>query len=95
MVVLKLSRNGCAVFRAARQFRVPAFRVPVVDTTGAGDCFVAGFLAALDRGLRATAKPRASPTPSARSPFRSSGSVEGVRTWEETEAWMRVAAVSE
>jgi sugar/nucleoside kinase (ribokinase family) len=34
-----------------RELRVPAFRVPVVGTTGAGDCTIAGFLAGLLRGL--------------------------------------------
>ena len=51
VVVLKLSRKGCAVFAGGEASYMPAFRVSVVDTTGAGDCFVAGFLAALDRGL--------------------------------------------
>lgn len=34
-----------------RELRVPAFRVPVVGTTGAGDCTIAGFLTGLLRGL--------------------------------------------
>jgi len=34
-----------------RELRVPAFRVPVIGTTGAGDCAIAGFLTGLLRGL--------------------------------------------
>ena len=34
-----------------RELRVPAFRVPVRGTTGAGDCTIAGFLTGLLRGL--------------------------------------------
>jgi ribokinase len=32
-------------------FSMPALPVSVVDTTGAGDCFVGGYLAALHRGM--------------------------------------------
>jgi sugar/nucleoside kinase (ribokinase family) len=46
MVVLKLGRQGCALFGADLEHHSPAFEVNVKDTTGAGDCFVAGFLAA-------------------------------------------------
>jgi sugar/nucleoside kinase (ribokinase family) len=50
-VVIKLGERGCYVLPAGRPgFIVPAFAVPVVDTTGAGDSFVAGFLAGLLRG---------------------------------------------
>ena len=34
-----------------RELRVPAFRVPVMGTTGAGDCTIAGFLTGLLHGL--------------------------------------------
>ena len=92
-VVLKLSRKGCAVFTGGEEFYVPPFRVNVVDTTGAGDCFVAGFLAALDRGLPLREAARFANAVGALT-VQKIGSVEGVRTWEETEAWMRAAAVS-
>jgi sugar/nucleoside kinase (ribokinase family) len=50
-VVIKLGERGCYVLPAGRPgFFAPAFAVPVVDTTGAGDSFVAGFLAGLLRG---------------------------------------------
>src|SRR5581483_2280205 len=48
--VLKLGPRGCAVYTTDRMIVSPAFEVPVKDTTGAGDCFVAGFLAAHSRG---------------------------------------------
>jgi fructokinase len=41
--------RGALVRRGAEVVRVPAERVEVVDTTGAGDGFVAGLLAALAR----------------------------------------------
>jgi sugar/nucleoside kinase (ribokinase family) len=50
-VVIKLGAQGCYVLpKTGRGFTVPAFRTEVVDTTGAGDSFVAGFLASLLRG---------------------------------------------
>jgi len=50
-VVIKLGERGCYVLPQGRAgFHVPAFAVPVVDTTGAGDSFVAGFLTGLLRG---------------------------------------------
>ena len=43
--VMKLGARGCAIYTADREFLVPAFDVEAKDTTGAGDCFVGGFLA--------------------------------------------------
>jgi fructokinase len=36
--------NGCAYCLGENEGKLPAFSVPVVDTTGAGDSFVAGFI---------------------------------------------------
>ncbi|MGI5816891.1 MAG: carbohydrate kinase family protein [Armatimonadota bacterium] len=43
-VALKMGEEGCYVRTAERELRVPAFSVDVVDGTGSGDAFVAGFL---------------------------------------------------
>ncbi len=50
-VVVKLGSKGCAVFSGATHHEIPAFKVSVLDTTGAGDCFAGGFLAGLHAGL--------------------------------------------
>ena len=49
LVVVKLGADGCLVHDRPgdRTFRVPAHPAAVVDTTGAGDSFCGGFLAAL------------------------------------------------
>jgi sugar/nucleoside kinase (ribokinase family) len=42
-VVIKLGKNGCYFKNATQSFLMPAYDVQTVDTTGAGDAFVAGF----------------------------------------------------
>lgn len=54
VVGVKLGKKGCFVDRAGEADYIPAVRVRnVVDATGAGDAFVAGFIAAVLRGLSA------------------------------------------
>lgn len=86
-VVVKLGAAGCAVFGAAGEFRTPAFPVKVVDTTGAGDCFVGGFLAALCRGLSFPDAARVANAAGALS-VSGLGATAGLKTWEETLSWM-------
>lgn len=50
VVVLKLGEFGAVVVAPRQLWRVPAFRVPVADTVGAGDGMVAGMLAGVCRG---------------------------------------------
>jgi sugar/nucleoside kinase (ribokinase family) len=50
-VVLKLNKAGClAMDRGRRTIECPAYPVKVVDTTGAGDAFIAGFIAGIWNG---------------------------------------------
>jgi len=49
-VIVKLGAAGCYVESAEGAFTMPGFAVKPIDTTGAGDCFAAGFLAAISRG---------------------------------------------
>jgi sugar/nucleoside kinase (ribokinase family) len=58
VVALKMGEDGCYVATRSGQFRVPAFEVPAIDATGAGDAFAAGFLAGVVKGwsLRETAR---------------------------------------
>ena len=48
--VLKMGRDGCLIAQGRDRVRVPALPANVVDTTGAGDCWDAGFIAALASG---------------------------------------------
>ncbi len=46
-VILKMGKDGAFVACAEGQEQTPGYPANVVDTTGAGDCWDAGFLAAL------------------------------------------------
>jgi len=50
-VALKMGADGCLVMGdAGSALRLPAFQVDVVDATGAGDAFAAGFIAGVWKG---------------------------------------------
>jgi sugar/nucleoside kinase (ribokinase family) len=59
VVVIKLDREGCIVSEGNRVERIPAPAVQVVNATGAGDAFDAGFLAMWLRGMGQRAACRA------------------------------------
>ncbi len=51
MVVVTLGEEGSKAVSDEGEFHQPAFKVEVVDTTGAGDAFSAGFLYCYIKGL--------------------------------------------
>jgi sugar/nucleoside kinase (ribokinase family) len=91
-VVVKLGARGCLVVSEAEEFQVPAFEVEVLDTTGAGDCFAGGFLAALQRGLSLREAARIANAAGALS-VRRVGAVGGLLGWDDMQDWMRSAKV--
>lgn len=86
-VVIKLGERGCALYGRHGDFHLPAFPVACVDTTGAGDSFAGGFLAALVRGCDHAEAARIANAVGALS-VSTLGSVAGLRNWEETVRWM-------
>jgi sugar/nucleoside kinase (ribokinase family) len=86
-VVIKLGAKGCVVFHGSERLSVPAFGVDVVDTTGAGDCFVGGFLAGLTRGLDIRECAELACAAGALS-IQRLGAVSGLLDYAATRAWM-------
>ncbi len=82
-VIVKRGRAGCAV----GSVEVHGFAVEAVDSTGAGDCFCGGFLAARARGesvLDAAAFANAVGALS----VRQAGATQGLLDWGATQNWM-------
>ncbi|MCC6801857.1 MAG: sugar kinase [Anaerolineae bacterium] len=49
--VFKMGGEGSSICRAGmEEIRLPAFKVPVVDSTGCGDAYCAGFIVGLSNG---------------------------------------------
>jgi sugar/nucleoside kinase (ribokinase family) len=86
-VVVKLGGEGCAVYSEDGVIRSPAFEVSAVDTTGAGDCFAGGYVAALHHGCSHAEAARVANAVGALSVQRI-GSTDGLLAWEETIEWM-------
>jgi sugar/nucleoside kinase (ribokinase family) len=88
-VVIKLGERGCYVLPAGQPgFFVPAFSVRVVDTTGAGDSFVAGFLAGLLRGWAPERCARLACAAAALN-IQKVGATAGMPTFAEAEAFLK------
>jgi sugar/nucleoside kinase (ribokinase family) len=49
-VILKLGGRGCLFMNRNETIYMPAYKINVVDATGAGDNFMAGFVSELIRG---------------------------------------------
>jgi sugar/nucleoside kinase (ribokinase family) len=94
VAVMKLGGRGCAVFGDGFEIRCPAYEVEVRDTTGAGDCFVAGFLAALHRGASLEEAGRFANAVGALA-VEQVGAVTGMRPYAEVAAWMAGARIRE
>jgi len=86
-IVLKRGREGCSVFTSSDEITCPAYEVDVQDTTGAGDCFVAGFLAA---HLEGASPERAGHTGNAAGALgvQCIGAIEGLLPRPKFDEWM-------
>jgi sugar/nucleoside kinase (ribokinase family) len=90
VVAVKLAERGAYVAADGWEGHVPAFDVPVVDTTGAGDAFCGGFLAATLRGWPWEEVTRFANAVGALG-VTALGGATGIRSFEETLAFMRAA----
>lgn len=85
--VMKLGARGCAIYQNGDKILCPAFVVTANDTTGAGDCFVAGFLAARQRGWDFQHAGQFANAAAALS-VQKLGAVTGMLRFEQVEEWM-------
>jgi sulfofructose kinase len=89
--IITLGADGCTYLYQDKIFRLPAFQVKAVDTTGAGDCFHGAFCFGLARGF---GLPEAIGFASAVAAISCTklGGRAGIPTYEETLAFMREQA---
>lgn len=90
-VVLKQGEEGCFVSSRDGEFPLPALRVQAVDALGAGDAFVAGFIAGVVQGWDLERAARFATAVGATC-VTALGATTGVRSMEETLCFMRAAA---
>lgn len=87
-VILKVGARGCVIFDGDDARPVKGFSVPVVDTTGAGDCFAGGFLAGLHHGLSTLESARLANAVGALT-IQKLGSTDGLLSYPDTQSWMQ------
>jgi sugar/nucleoside kinase (ribokinase family) len=87
-LVVKAGAKGCFIYTGDSKLEVGGFPAAVVDTTGAGDCFAGGFLAALHRGRSYPDAARFANAVGALN-VQYLGAAQGVLSFQETEQWMQ------
>lgn len=82
-VVIKMGIEGCYIRTKDEELVVPAFKVDAVDTTGAGDSFVSGFITGYSKGWSLYECGRFANAVGALS-VQQAGATEGIKSMEET-----------
>lgn len=90
VVCLKMGAEGSYIRGGDVELRIPAFRTDVVDTSGAGDSWIAGFLAGLVKGWDLERCGRLGSAMGALC-VRAIGTTPGLVGWDETTAFMESA----
>ncbi|MDB5299804.1 MAG: PfkB domain protein [Phycisphaerales bacterium] len=83
LIGIKLDAEGCYLDDGSRSAFIPAYKVNVVDTTGAGDTWFGGLLTGLCRGMELEQAGRFA-NRAAADCCTALGASAGVRTFEET-----------
>jgi sugar/nucleoside kinase (ribokinase family) len=86
-IIVKLGAQGCVLFIGSECAMAPGFPVEVVDTTGAGDNFAAGFFAALYHGVEYREAARIANAVGALSVTKL-GAVSAAGSWEQLLEWI-------
>lgn len=86
---VKLGKDGCFIKSGGEECRLPAYKTDkVVDTTGAGDAFVSGFLTGVIRKMSLEDCARLG-SANANFCIREFGAVANTKSFKETYAFMR------
>ncbi len=93
-VALKMGAEGSFVKNRVVQAYVPAFKAEVVDTSGAGDAWIAGFLTGVRKSWGLEASARLGNAMGALC-VTTIGTTTGLRGWDETVAFMKSAEILE
>jgi len=94
IVGIKMGEEGSYFRTRDEEVWMKPFQVPVADTTGAGDAFIAGFLAGYIKGWGLEESARLANAVGACC-VRSIGASSGILTWEETMDFIKNTPVRE
>ncbi|MBU0478542.1 hypothetical protein KKC91_08245 [bacterium] len=83
-----MGEKGSYVFTKDKKLKTPAYKVKAIDTTGAGDCFIAGFLTGIIRGWQMEKTARFANAVGALA-TTATGATSGVKSFRETLEFMR------
>jgi len=87
-VAIKLGREGSYVLTDDEEFHAPIYKVETIDSSGAGDCFVAGFLTGVIKGWSAKESALFGNAVAAQC-VQAIGCTAGVKSLEETRAFQK------
>ncbi|MFK4997102.1 ribokinase [Bacillus sp. N9] len=86
-IILTKGSEGVSFYQESKEVNIPAYKIDVVDTTGAGDSFNAGFAVALSKGFTREAACKYGNAVAALSTTKL-GAQTGMPSAEEVEAFM-------
>nr|MDO8114269.1 carbohydrate kinase family protein [Candidatus Sigynarchaeota archaeon] len=87
VIIMTLGGDGCLVTTSTMQERIPAYKVKVIDTTGAGDAFCASFIVAhVIKGMDVKAAALFANAVAAIK-VQNLGATSGLPTWEQAAAF--------
>jgi sugar/nucleoside kinase (ribokinase family) len=92
-VVVKTGSRGCCIYSGTNLEAIPAYAAKSIDTTGAGDCFAGAFLAGLAHGWSFRECGAFANAVGAMN-VEQIGAITGLRSFDESLAWMRSRTVS-
>ena len=89
IIVITLGSEGCFYTTKEKQETIPAYKVKVTDTTGAGDCFCASFITARVIKRMDLEGAAAFANAAAALKVQHLGATSGQPTWDEVKAFQK------